>query len=140
MISGNYSSNTRKESLHGFKPCLSHKKMKQKLKETIQELKKISIEKKIPLWKRVATELEKSNRKRRIVNLTRINLHTKTGETILVPGKVLANGELNHKVSIVAWSFSKQAKDKIKEAKGEIISLNDFMKQEIKGKKVRIIG
>ena len=80
------------------------------------------------------------DRKRRIVNLTRINLHTKTGETILVPGKVLANGELNHKVKIVAWSFSKQAKDKIKEAKGEIISLNDFMKKEIKGKKVRIIG
>lgn len=114
--------------------------MNNKLKETIQELKKISIEKKIPLWKRVATELEKSNRNRRIVNLTRINLHTKSGEIIVVPGKVLANGELDHKVSIVAWKFSQQAMNKIKEAKGEIISLDDFMKKEIKGRKVRIIG
>ncbi len=115
--------------------------MNAKLKETIQELKKISIEKKIPLWKRVATELEKSNRRRRrIVNLTRINLHTKSGETILVPGKVLANGELDHKVSIVAWKFSQQAINKIKEAKGEIIHLEDFMKKEIKGRRVRLIG
>lgn len=114
--------------------------MNAKLKETIQELKKISIEKKTPLWKRIARELEKSNRSRRIVNLTRINLHTKAGETILVPGKVLANGELDHKVSIVAWKFSQEAKNKIKEAKGEIIPLEDFMKKEIKGRKVRIIG
>jgi large subunit ribosomal protein L18e len=111
-----------------------------KLKETIQELKKISIEKKVPLWKRVATELEKSNRRRRIVNLTRINIHTKEGETILVPGKVLATGELDHKVSIVAWKFSQEAMIKIKKAKGDIISLEDFMKKEIKGRKVRIIG
>lgn len=128
------------QCLRGFEPRLSHKKMNNKLKETIQELKKISIEKKIPLWKRVATELEKSNRNRRIVNLTRINLHTKSGEIIVVPGKVLANGELDHKVSIVAWKFSQQAMNKIKEAKGEIISLDDFMKKEIKGRKVRIIG
>ena len=110
------------------------------LVKTIQELKKVSIEKKLALWKRITTEQEKTTKNRRVVNLSKITRHTKEGEIIIVPGKLLAGGELGHKVKIVAWTFSKQAEEKVKEAKGEVISIQEFMKSDVKGKKVRIIG
>ena len=59
------------------------------LKNLIVELKTLSIKNKVPLWKRIALELEKPARMRRQVNIARINQHIKDGETAIVPGKVL---------------------------------------------------
>ncbi len=81
------------------------------LKELIIELKKNSISHNSNLWKRIAKELSKPTRVRRIVNLSRINRHTKENENIIVPGKVLASGDLDHKLTIAAWQFSEQALD-----------------------------
>ena len=88
----------------------------QKLQTLIEDLRSTSFEKNIPFWKRIAADLSKSTRNRRAVNLSRINRFTKDGETIIVPGKVLATGELDHKVTIAAWQFSGQAKEKIEKA------------------------
>jgi len=109
-----------------------------KLKSLIQELKKKPTEAK--LWKRIASDLEKPTRNRRIVNISRINRFTKENETIIVPGKVLGSGLLDHKLTIAAYTFSKGALDKINKANAKAVSLEDFMKEDIKGKQVRIIG
>lgn len=106
----------------------------------IQELKKQANKENVNLWKRVASDLEKPTRQRRIVNLSKIDNLTKENEVVVVPGKVLANGELNHKVTIAAYQFSSQAKDKIQGAKSEIFSLEEFLKNNPKGKNVRILG
>ncbi len=109
------------------------------LRNLIQELKKKSIEHGVNIWKRVANDLEKPTRKRRIVNLYKINKYTKKDETIIVPGKVLSVGELDHPVTIAAFSFSGAALDKINKI-GKIIPINDLIKVSPKGKKIRIIG
>lgn len=105
----------------------------------VQELKKVSIEKKIPLWKRIASDLERPNRGYREVNLFRIDSVCKEGEIIIVPGKVLGTGELTKKITVVAPKFSESAISKINKS-GKAIMLEDFMKENIKGKGVRIIG
>lgn len=110
------------------------------LSELITELKKHSIEKKQPLWKRIASDLERSTRQRRVVNLSRIDRFTSEGDLIIVPGKVLSSGELNHSLTIAAWKFSDKAKQKIIEKKARPISIQDLMNTNIKGKKVKIIG
>ena len=92
------------------------------------------------LWRRVADDLSKPTRQRRTVNLSRINRYTKPDETIIVPGKVLSSGDLNHSLTIAAWKFSEQAKRKIKGANAKAISIEEMMKENIKGKRVRIIG
>ena len=92
------------------------------------------------MWKRVAHDLVKTGKNRRIVNLTRINRHTKENETIVVPGKVLGDGVLDHTLTIAAHSFSSHALEKIAEAKAKAISIEELMKEDIKGKRVRIIG
>ncbi|MDP7115849.1 MAG: 50S ribosomal protein L18e, partial [Candidatus Woesearchaeota archaeon] len=66
------------------------------MKTLIVELLKKASTDKIPLWKRVASDLSKPTRQRRIVNLSRINRFTKENETIVVPGKVLGDGLLDH--------------------------------------------
>ena len=110
------------------------------LKDLIGELKKRSSEQSVNLWKRIALDLERPTRQRRVVNLSRINRHTKEDEVIIVPGKVLGTGMLNHKLTISAYQFSDQAKDKIEKAGSQIISLLDISKDKPNGKKIRIIG
>jgi large subunit ribosomal protein L18e len=104
----------------------------------IQELKKKSIDDSTKIWKRLAVDLERPTRIRRVVNLSRINRFTKENETIIVPGKVLASGEINHKIIVAAFNFSEQAKQKIEEKKGQCITIQEAMDKNPKG--MRIIG
>lgn len=110
------------------------------LQELIGELKKRSNEQSVNLWKRIALDLEKPTRQRRIVNLSKISRYTKENEIIVVPGKVLGSGMLNHKLTISAYQFSDQAKDKIEKAGSKIITLLELSKEKPDGKNLRIIG
>ena len=112
----------------------------QHLKDLIISLKKKAIETQENIWKRIAVDLEKPTRSRRVVNLSRINRVTEENELIVVPGKVLGSGELGHNVTIAAWSFSDGAVDKIKKANGKAIQIAELMKDDAKGKRIRIIG
>ncbi|MFH0868910.1 MAG: 50S ribosomal protein L18e [archaeon] len=106
------------------------------LKKQIAELKVH----KAAIWKNLAYELERATRKRREVNLSRINRFVKDGETVLVPGKVLAAGTLRKRITIAAWSFSGGAAEEIRKAGGTIIAINELVKKYPTGKGVRIIG
>lgn len=95
---------------------------------------------KAAIWKRIAKDLEKPTRIRRTVNLLRINRHVKAGDIIVVPGKVLSTGNLDKKITIAAWQFSGAAKEKIKAAGGEALTLKQLVAKNPKGTKVKIIG
>lgn len=109
------------------------------LKKLIADLRTLSNKEKVSLWTRIADDLNKSTRQRRNVNIYRINKNTKEGETALVPGKVLSEGELTKKTTVAAFRFSDSAKNKINKI-GKAISLQQLMKDNPKGNKVRIIG
>ena len=106
----------------------------------ITELKKRSTEQSVSLWKRIALDLEKPSRQRRVVNLSRINRYTDENDIIIVPGKVLGSGDLNHKLTISAYQFSEQAKDKLEKAGAKIMTLLDLSKEKPNGKKIKIVG
>ncbi len=109
------------------------------LKKLIADLRSLSTKEKVPLWRRVADDLSKSTRKRREVNLYTLENTLKEGEIALVPGKLLSEGELKKKVTVAAFRFSDQAKEKVT-AVGKAITLQQLMKENPKGKKVRIMG
>ncbi|MBU1201818.1 MAG: 50S ribosomal protein L18e [Nanoarchaeota archaeon] len=111
----------------------------EQLTQLVSELKKNSIVNNVKIWKRVATDLEKPTRNKRIVNLYKIDKYAKPDETIVVPGKVLGTGDITKKVVVAAYVFSDSAYEKIK-AKGEAISIQELLKRNPKGKKVRILG
>lgn len=106
----------------------------------VRELKKKSIEDNVGLWKRIASDLEKPTRQRRIVNLSKISLYANENELIVVPGKVLGDGELSKKVLIAAFSFSDSAKEKVLASKGTIMSIEELLKKNPKASEVRILG
>lgn len=110
------------------------------MKGLIDQLKVASHGHKSKLWRRIASDLQKPTRQRRVVNLSRINRSTKEDETIIVPGKVLGAGILDHKLTIAALAFSSSAIDKIKSTNGTVLSIADLMKEDPKGKRIRIIG
>ena len=56
----------------------------------------------------------------------------------LVPGKVLSNGDLENKVDVVALKFSAKAQEKIENAGGECISIDEIMDKNPKGSNIRI--
>lgn len=111
-------------------------KTNQNLIMLIRELKKLSNKEKVNIWKAVAKELERPTRQMRKVNIWHINKTTKENEVIVVPGKVLGEGELDHKVNVAAYQFSEGAKTKIENN----MLIEELMDKNPKGSKVRIIG
>lgn len=105
----------------------------------IQTLKRTSIEHKVPLWKRIAEDLEKPSRQRRIVNVFKIDAYAKDGDVVIVPGKVLGEGNLTKKVTVCALSFSDEAASKIGKS-GKTMTITELMKSNPKASKVKILG
>ena len=116
---------------------LEHKN--ERLKDLISSLKKQSIEQNSNIWKRIALELERPTRQHRVVNLSKIENNTNDNDVIIVPGKVLSGGELNKKITIVAYAYSKNVMDKIN-GKASIMSIEDAMQKYPNGKNIKIIG
>lgn len=106
----------------------------------VMELKKRSNEQNASIWKRVANDLEKPTRQRRVVNLSSISRYTKEDEIIVVPGKVLGAGNLEHKLTISAFQFSDGAKEKIEKVGAKIVPLLELSRENPNGKGIRIIG
>jgi len=110
------------------------------LLNTIRLLRKKSAETEANIWRDVAKRLAASRRRRVAVNLSRLNRYTKAKETVIVPGKVLGAGRLDHPINIAAFTFSEQAKAKILKAKGKCLSIQELMKKNPKGTNVKIMG
>jgi large subunit ribosomal protein L18e len=109
------------------------------LNELIHELKVLGNKQNINLWKRVASDLEKPTRIRRKVNINKIDKNIRDNEIALVPGKVLSVGELTKKITVAAYQFSESAKEKINSV-GKAITIKELIKENPKGKRIRIIG
>ena len=91
------------------------------------------------IWRAVAEELDVPTRKRPVINLKKINKYTKPNEVVIVPGKVLGLGSLDHPVTVYAFSFSKSAKEKIEKAGGKARSLFQALEELKEFKNVRLM-
>lgn len=107
--------------------------------QLIKYLKKQSKEKEAGIWLDVAEYLSKPSRHRIAVNLSTINRHTEENVTVVVPGKVLATGTLDHAVTVAAFSASEKAKEKLAAAKAKYLSISELVEQNPKGSNVKII-
>lgn len=116
-----------------------NKKTNPLLISLIKDLKKKSHENDVQIWKDLASRLEKSSKRYAEINLDKINNHLQNNETALIPGKVLSSGELTKKTSVAALSFSEKAKNKIKKSGGKCITIEELVKENPKGKNVRIL-
>jgi len=106
----------------------------------IRTLRRKSNETGVAIWDAVAEKLGKSKHRRVSVNISRVNRYSTNGETVVVPGKVLGAGNLDHRISIAAFDFSKEAKEKIERAGGECLTIQTLIQRNPKGSGVKMIG
>jgi large subunit ribosomal protein L18e len=115
------------------------KKTNPRILKLIFDLKAQSRDQKVNLWRDIAERLEKPARNYAAVNISKINRHTKENEVILVPGKVLGSGAMDHPVTVAALNFSAAAEEIISGANGKCMTIEQLMKANPAGKGVRII-
>lgn len=106
----------------------------------VKTLKKAARENEASIWADLAERLAKPKRRRAVVNLSKLNSFTDVNDTIVVPGKVLASGKLDHPIKVAAFTFSEQAKLGITRAKGKCLSIVELVKKNPKGSRIKIIG
>jgi large subunit ribosomal protein L18e len=107
---------------------------------TIWMLRKAFKNNKAQIWKALEREFSKSRSNRRRVNIEKLNKVTNNGDVIFVPGKILGNGNLGHKLTVYAYSFSENALSKLNASGTEVLSLQSLIDRYPDGKGVKIIG
>jgi len=90
------------------------------------------------IWKKISKKLSSPRKNRIEANLYRINKKTKENDVIVVPGKVLGVGDLNHKITIACLNCSKPAKKKIENSGSKIISIEELLEQNPEGKDLKV--
>jgi len=108
--------------------------------ELVRFLKKKARENEAPVWLDIAERMSKSRRMRAEVNLSLVNRYTEKSDEVIVPGKVLGAGLVDHPVTVAAFAFSDQARQKIVRAKGKCLSIRDLIELNPKGANVKILG
>ena len=106
----------------------------------IADLKAKTRETEAEIWRDIALRLEAPSRVWAEANLSKIEKYAADGETIIVPGKVLAAGEISKKVNVAAYSFSAKAAAAIVAAGGKTMTIKELMDENPSGSKVRIMG
>lgn len=119
---------------------MATKHKNEQLQTLIRELKTASSTNNAPVWRAIAENLERPSRNQAAVNLAKLNRFTKQGEVIVVPGKVLGDGELDHSITVAALGFSESATVKLKGSKATVISITELLKKDPKGKAVRVLA
>jgi len=107
--------------------------------DTIRDLKKLSNKTGVNVFKAVAEKLSSPASQRSKVNLSKLEKVAKEGEILIVPGKVLGNGLISKKLTVVAFKFSESAKERLEKSGSKCFEIRDYIKNK-PDSKLRIIG
>ncbi len=108
--------------------------------DLIESLRRLAYENKARIWKDLSKRLSKGTRRIPAVNVGSISSHTSANDQVVVPGKVLGVGHIDHPVTVASISFSGKAREKIIKAGGECIGLLDLVERNPHGSNVKIIS
>jgi len=106
------------------------------LRKLVRQLRERGKEKKVALWLDLAERLLQPRRARAEVNLSHLSRYSSEGSTIVVPGKVLGAGKLDHPISVAAFKFSGTARRKIIGAGGKALTIQQLLDQNPSGSSI----
>ncbi len=99
----------------------------------------ILLAKKSASWLEIASILSGSRRKRININLSDLSKSIESEKIVLIPGKVLSEGEMDKKAKIVALNFSEKAKEKLIKAGCEVSSILEEIKSNPEAKGIKVL-
>lgn len=108
-------------------------------KTSSQLVETIIASKKKENWLKVAGILSGTRRNSISMNLGEIDEIVKDGEGIIVPGKILSQGELNKKVRVVALKFSEKAREKLLKSKIQASTIAEEIKDNPEARGLRVL-
>ncbi|MHB1932731.1 MAG: 50S ribosomal protein L18e [Thermoplasmata archaeon] len=119
------------QTVHKQNPVLLH---------TLHELRVAARSHHAPIWDSVADRLERARHQTTPVNVGHLDRLVDADSTVVVPGKLLADGSLSKPVTVAAFAFSAEAREKIHSAGGKALTISDLVKAHPKGQGVRIFA
>ncbi|MCL4381913.1 50S ribosomal protein L18e [Candidatus Marsarchaeota archaeon] len=109
-------------------------------KEWLNVIRKgIEEEPKSKLWRKLYKETATTSRTRNEVNIFKINKCSANEDRVIVPGKILGEGKMDHPVTITAMEFTKKGLQELQKANCKIININELYADMKSSKKVKII-
>jgi large subunit ribosomal protein L18e len=115
-------------------------KQNTELVRLVGELRRAARIEHAPIWATVADRLERARHQTTPVNVGHLDRVARAEETVVVPGKLLAEGALTKPLTVAAFTYSAEARSKIRAAGGSAISLHDLLKSRPNGAGVRIFA
>ena len=114
---------------------------KKSTRRLIVGLEKMGKKSKQGLWFTLAETLGKPRRMAKQVNLWKLSQMGKVykNAVFVVPGKVLSAGEVEGKLDVAAFAFSKGAMDKIRAAKGRAMTLEELLETKPKASECVVV-
>ncbi|MEM0057033.1 MAG: 50S ribosomal protein L18e [Candidatus Geothermarchaeota archaeon] len=109
------------------------------LLETLNYLRKSANKYNAPIWRYVYELLSRPKRKRIAVNLYKINKYTRDNDVVVVPGKVLGAGNIDHRITIGAFAYSASALKKLQNSNCTVLSIIELIERYNEGTNVKII-
>lgn len=110
------------------------------LVDLVSTLKDAGRENGAPIWRDIASRLEKPSRNWAQVNISKLEAHVRDGENVVIPGKLLGSGDVGKAFTVIAYNASASAKAKIAAAGGKVLTLQEGVAAFPKGEKCRILG
>jgi len=90
-------------------------------------------------WMDVAKILSSPRKNKIEMNIQTIDENSKENDLVVIPGKVLSQGEISKKLKIVAFNFSDKAKEKLLKAKCELFGIAEEIKKNPSAKGIKIL-
>lgn len=90
------------------------------------------------IWRTISKKLSGPRKDRVEANLKRINTKTEEGDVIVVPGKVLGIGTLDHKLTIACLDCSRSAREKILNSGSTLLSIEELLAENPEGSGIKI--
>ncbi len=109
------------------------------LQKLITELREKGFKEKSGFLLKIAEELARPSRSRAGVNLSKLEAACNAKEEAIIPGKLLADGNLTKALTIACLGSSEAAGKKVESAGGKIISIGQLVEKNPKGTGVRIV-
>jgi len=93
-----------------------------------------------PIWGAVARRLARSRHQTTPVNVGHLQRLVEPSATVVIPGKLLADGLLSKPLTVAAFQFSAAARTKIHAAGGKALTIEELLKAKPNGTGVRLFG
>ncbi|MCI4337338.1 MAG: 50S ribosomal protein L18e [Thermoplasmata archaeon] len=110
------------------------------LSHTLIELRRAAKAHDAPIWGDVARRLARPRHQVEPVNVGQLERLASANDTVVVPGKLLAQGVLSKPLTVAAFHYSDAARDKVHRAGGTTLGIHELIKAKPTGAGVRIIA